>query len=51
MRAGNDLVMPGQPADHENIRKELAEGTLSGKELRDCIVRLVRVILKSNKYE
>ncbi len=51
MRAGNDLVMPGQPADHENIRKELAEGTLSEKELRDCIVRLVRVILKSNKYE
>lgn len=51
MRAGNDLVMPGLPSDHENIRKELAEGTLSGKELRDCIVRLVRVILKSNKYE
>ncbi len=51
MRAGNDLVMPGQPADHENIRKELADGTLSEKELRDCIVRLVRVILKSNKYE
>lgn len=51
MRAGNDLVMPGQYSDHENIRKELAEGTLTEKELRDCIVRLVRVILKSNKYE
>lgn len=51
MRAGNDLVMPGQFSDHENIRKELAAGTLSEKELRDCIVRLVRVILKSGQYE
>lgn len=51
MRAGNDLVMPGQFSDHENIRKELAEGTLTEKELRDCIVRLVRVILRSGQYE
>lgn len=51
MRAGNDLVMPGQFSDHENIRKELAAGTLLEKELRDCIVRLVRVILKSGQYE
>ena len=51
MRAGNDLVMPGQFSDHENLRKELAEGTLSEKELRECIVRLVRVILRSGQYE
>lgn len=51
MRAGNDLVMPGQYSDHENIRKELEEGTLTEQELRDCIIRLVRVILRSGKYE
>ena len=51
MRAGNDLVMPGQFSDQENIRRALAEGTLSEKELRDCITRLVRVVLRSNAYE
>lgn len=51
MRAGNDLIMPGNVSDHENIRKELNEGTLTEKELRDCIVRLVSVILRSGKYE
>ena len=50
MRAGNDLVMPGQPSDHENLRKELAQGTLDEKDLRICITRLVRVILRSNLY-
>lgn len=49
MRAGNDLIMPGQFSDHENIRKELAAGTLSEKELRGCVIRLVNVILKSHR--
>ena len=48
---GNDLVMPGQPSDHENIRKALADGSLSLKDLQNCITRLVRVVLKSNEYE
>lgn len=51
MRAGNDLVMPGQLTDHENIRRALADGTLSERELRDCITRLVRIVLRSNAYE
>jgi beta-glucosidase len=51
MRAGNDLVMPGMPMDHENIRRELEAGTLSVAELKGCITRLVRIILKSNCYE
>ena len=50
MRAGNDLVMPGQPSDHKNLRKALAQGTLDEKDLRTCITRLVRVILRSNLY-
>lgn len=51
MRAGNDLVMPGQFSDHDNIRKELEQGTLKKEELRECITRLVRVVLRSNLYE
>lgn len=51
MRAGNDIVMPGQFSDHDNMRKELDQGTLSEEDLRKCITRLVRVILRSNLYE
>ena len=47
MRAGNDLVMPGKFSDHESIRKALERGELTIEQLRACITRLVRVILKS----
>ena len=50
MRAGNDLVMPGCFGDHENLHRELAEGTLSIRDLKACIARLVSVIWKSNQY-
>ena len=29
MKAGNDIVMPGDPADHENLRSALLDGSLS----------------------
>lgn len=51
MRAGNDMVMPGIPQDHENIRQELSEGTLNIQELRRCICNTVNLILQSNRYE
>lgn len=51
MRAGNDMVMPGMPMDHENLRKELDEGTLDIKELRRCICNTVNLALQSNQYE
>lgn len=51
MRAGNDIVMPGQFSDHDNLRKELEQGTLQEEDLRKCITRLVRVVLRSNLYE
>ena len=50
MRAGNDLVMPGCFGDHDNMHKELAEGTLKIEDLKACIARLVSVIWKSNQY-
>ena len=51
MRAGNDMVMPGTEEDHENIRKELKEGTLDIRELKRCIYNTVNIILQSNQYE
>ncbi len=51
MRAGNDLVMPGVPGDHENLRRELAAGTLTPEQLKTAVAHLVQVIRKSNRYE
>ena len=51
LRAGNDMIMPGDPADHENIWKELEEGTLTMEQLKNCVRNTVNVILQSNQYE
>ena len=47
LRAGNDIVMPGTPDDHENIRKELAEGTLAMKDLKRSVARVVDAVRRS----
>lgn len=51
MRAGNDLVMPGIPGDHSNIRAALEDGSLSLAQLKLCIAHLVNIVWKSNRYE
>lgn len=51
MRAGNDLVMPGAVLDHENLKKELVEGTLSTEDLKACVSRIVSIIWQSGEYE
>lgn len=51
MRAGNDLIMPGCMADHNNLQSELAAGTLDAEDLKACISRLVEIIWQSNQYE
>ncbi len=51
MRAGNDLVMPGIPNDHANIRAELENGTLSQEQLKLRIAHLVDTVWRSNRYE
>lgn len=51
MRAGNDMVMPGNFSDHDNIREELKKGTLSLDDLKACVTRTIRVVLASNQYE
>lgn len=50
MRAGNDLVMPGTPQDHENLRAELETGTLTLEELKMSVAHLVDIVWKSNRY-
>lgn len=51
MRAGNDMVMPGVPEDHDNIRAELKDGTLDIRWLKKCICNTVNLALQSNQYE
>lgn len=51
MRAGNDLVMPGIPSDHSNIRAALEDGSLSLEQLKLCIAHMVTIVWKSNRYE
>lgn len=51
MRAGNDMVMPGDPTDHDSIRTSLANGTLTLDELKRCICNVVNIALQSNQYE
>ncbi|MCD8148122.1 MAG: glycoside hydrolase family 3 C-terminal domain-containing protein [Clostridiales bacterium] len=51
MKAGNDMVMPGDQSDHESIRQALADKTLDIRELKRCIYHTVRLILQTNQYE
>ena len=51
MKAGNDMVMPGDMRDHESIRKALEDGTLDIRELKRCVYHTIKIILQSNQYE
>lgn len=42
--AGNDLIMPGNQKDVDDIRKALEEGTLDRQRAVDCVARLIAVI-------
>lgn len=42
--AGNDVTMPGEPADHENIRQCLEDGTLDIRDLKRSVARVVRCV-------
>lgn len=51
MRAGNDMVMPGDRRDHASIRKALDDGSLDIRELKRCVFHTVKLILQTNQYE
>lgn len=42
--AGNDIIMPGNQKDEENIRRAYKKGELSEEEIRRCAGRILRVI-------
>lgn len=43
--AGNDLIMPGNPYDHEQLRAAAADGRLGPTTLRRSAARVLRLIL------
>ena len=42
--AGNDLIMPGNPKDDENIRKAYEQGMLSEEKIRCSAGRILRMV-------
>lgn len=42
--AGNDIIMPGNEDDAENIRTALREGSLSEESVRMCAGRILRMV-------
>ncbi len=49
--SGNDLIMPGDQRDLENIKNALDDGRLSREELRQSVSRLVAVIYQTVGFE
>lgn len=45
--AGNDLIMPGNPYDHEQLAKALAEGRLDTAAARISAARVLRLVLNT----
>ena len=50
LRAGNDLICPGNPKDHANIRSELIDNMLTQDEIRRCVSRIIKIAWQSNAY-
>ena len=48
--AGNDMIMPGNICDDENIRKAYEEGKLSEKDIRACASRIIAMIKKLSDF-
>lgn len=44
--AGNDIIMPGNPEDAENIRRAYRQGILSERAVRSCAARIFALIQK-----
>ncbi|KPK87689.1 MAG: glycoside hydrolase [Bacteroides sp. SM23_62_1] len=51
MRAGNDLLMPGQVRQSEEIIKAVQEGTLDEGVLDQNVERILNIILKTPRFK
>jgi len=47
--AGNDIIMPGNSNDDENIREAYAKGKLSEEDIRSCAGRILEMIRRLDK--
>ncbi|MBS6560324.1 MAG: glycoside hydrolase family 3 C-terminal domain-containing protein [Clostridiales bacterium] len=47
--AGNDIIMPGNREDDENIREAYKTGKLSEEEIRECAGRILEMVNKLKK--
>lgn len=43
-QAGNDIIMPGNPRDAENIYEAYAQGRLSEEAIRSCAGRVIEMV-------
>jgi beta-glucosidase len=51
MKAGNDLIMPGQPNQFKEIIKAVEEGRLNEDVLNKNVARILVIMLKTPKYK
>ena len=49
--AGNDLQMPGQQGNRQEIVASVADGTLPIGQLQTCAYRILNVVLQSLAYD
>lgn len=47
LKAGNDLIMPGEPLSKRAIRKAVRKGVIAQKDLRRCCANVVEAIMSS----
>ena len=51
MKAGNDMIMPGNPAQTKAIVDAVNNGTLSKEQLDENVARVLRVVLESPSFK
>ena len=49
INAGNDLVMPGNDRDFEDISAALEEGEITRRQIKICATRVYEAIMKNNR--
>jgi beta-glucosidase len=51
IESGNDLMMPGQDSDFDQVLRAASDGNLDLEKLKGCAMNIIDIILKSNRYE
>ena len=50
VHAGNDLLMPGEPAQVEEIVEGVRSGRLSGADVDRCVTRMLEYLLRTPRF-